>query len=183
MIRLKKLLLEISDSDFARIQEKIRNKEFRFVGQGDNGRVYEIDGEDKVFKLTTDAQEYEVAEVIVGRESEFSTFIAVHYVGKLKSEQMFIMSKASELTGSDKNSIDSFMQGFKTYAYEQGGEVSIFDYLDADGARDTDVELVNFLRALQQDINKMGIEDLDLDLDFKIDNVMRWQGKLVLVDW
>ena len=49
MIRLKQILLEISDSDFSRIQEKIRNKEFRFIGQGDNGRVYEIDGEDKVF--------------------------------------------------------------------------------------------------------------------------------------
>ena len=183
MIRLKQILLEISDSDFSRIQEKIRNKEFRFIGQGDNGRVYEIDGEDKVFKLTTDAQEYEVAEVIVGRESEFSTFIAVHYVGKLGSEQMFIMSKAAELSGNDKNAIDSFMQGFKTYAYEQGGEVSIFDYLDADGARNSDTELVNFLRALQIDINKMGIEDLELDLDFKTDNVMRWQGKLVLVDW
>jgi hypothetical protein len=183
MIRLKKILLEISDSDFSRMREKIQNKEFRFVGQGDNGRVYEIDGEDKVFKLTTDAQEYEVAEVIVGRESEFSTFIAVHYVGKLGSEQMFIMSKASELSGNDKNAIDLFMQGFKTYAYEQGGEVSIFDYLDADGARDADTELVNFLRALQTDIAKTGIEDLELDLDFKTDNVMRWQGRLVLVDW
>jgi hypothetical protein len=25
--------------------------------------------------------------------------------------------------------------------------------------------------------------DLDLDLDFKTDNVMRWQGRLVLIDW
>ena len=29
----------------------------------------------------------------------------------------------------------------------------------------------------------MGIMDLDLDLDFKTDNVMRWQGRLVLIDW
>jgi len=29
----------------------------------------------------------------------------------------------------------------------------------------------------------MGIWDLDLDLDFKTDNVMRWQGQLVLIDW
>lgn len=183
MIRLKKILLELNQDELSKILEKIRNKEFRFIGQGDNGRVYEIDGEDKVFKITSDAQEYEVAEVIVGRESEFSTFINVHYVGKLGSDLMFIMSKASELSANDKANIYKFTEKFKKYAYEQGGEVSIFDYLDAEGARDIDVELVNFLRALQTEISKMGIEDLDLDLDFKTDNVMRWQGRLVLVDW
>ena len=66
---------------------------------------------------------------------------------------------------------------------EQGGEVSIFDYLDADGARDNDEQLVNFLRALQQDIQRIGLPDLDLDLDFKSDNVMKWNGNLVLIDW
>ena len=29
----------------------------------------------------------------------------------------------------------------------------------------------------------MGITDLELNLDFKTDNVMRWQGRLVLIDW
>jgi hypothetical protein len=29
----------------------------------------------------------------------------------------------------------------------------------------------------------MGIINLALDLDFKTDNVMRWQGRLVLIDW
>ena len=38
-------------------------------------------------------------------------------------------------------------------------------------------------QAIQQEIKKMGIIDLDLDLDFKTDNVMRWQGRLVLIDW
>ena len=93
------------------------------------------------------------------------------------------MSKASPLSGADSDNINRFMQSYKQYAREQGGEVSIFDYLDADGARDVDRELISFLRALQQDIKKMGIWDLDLDLDFKTDNVMRWQGQLVLIDW
>jgi len=75
------------------------------------------------------------------------------------------------------------MHGFKQYARETGGEVSIFEYLDNDGARDIDQELVSFLRALQTEIGKMGIDELDLNLDFKTDNVMRWQGKLVLIDW
>jgi D-arabinose 1-dehydrogenase-like Zn-dependent alcohol dehydrogenase len=38
-------------------------------------------------------------------------------------------------------------------------------------------------QAKVNDINKMGIMDLDLDLDFKTDNIMRWQGRLVLIDW
>jgi hypothetical protein len=69
------------------------------------------------------------------------------------------------------------------YARETGGEVSIFDYLDNDGSRNTNPRLVNFLRALQQDATRTGIEDLDLDLDFKSDNVMLWSNKMVLVDW
>ena len=51
MIRLKKLLREMSESDIRRCLNKIRDKQFRLIGQGDNGRVYEIDGEDKVFKI------------------------------------------------------------------------------------------------------------------------------------
>ena len=181
MIRLKNILLELKDDDISRLLNKINNKEYRFFEQGDNGRVYEIDGEDKLFKITNESDEFDVATVIVGRYSEFSTFIPVYYVNDKK--QLYIMSKASPLSETDANNINRFMESYKQYAREQGGEISIFDYLDADGARDVDQELISFLRALQQDINKMGIVDLDLDLDFKTDNVMRWQGRLVLIDW
>ena len=54
-----------------------------------------------------------------------------------------------------QNNIIQFTDGFKRYAQEMGGEITIFDYLDNDGARDVDTQLVNFLRALQQDIQKM----------------------------
>jgi hypothetical protein len=56
MIRLKQLLREMTDSDLKRILEKIRNKQFKLFGQGDNGRVYEIEGEDKLFKITTETR-------------------------------------------------------------------------------------------------------------------------------
>ncbi len=75
------------------------------------------------------------------------------------------------------------MKRFAEYARAKGGEVSIFDYLDNDGARDTDVKLINFMRALQNDIEKTGIEELDLDLDFNSNNVMLWNGNLVMIDW
>ena len=181
MIRLKTLLKELKQEDISRILDKIKNNEFRFFDQGDNGRVYEIDGEDKLFKITTESDEFDVASIIVGRYDEFSTFIPVYYVNEKK--MLYIMSKASNLSSADTENINRFMQSYKQYARETGGEVSIFDYLDADGGGEQDQELVTFLRALQQDKKKMGIVDLDLDLDFKTDNVMRWQGNLVLIDW
>ena len=61
MIRLKHILLEIAKPDINRILSKIQQNQFRLFGQGDNGRVYEIDGEDFLFKLTDEPAEYEVA--------------------------------------------------------------------------------------------------------------------------
>lgn len=170
----------MTDSDLTRILAKIQNKQFALFGQGDNGRVYEIEGEDKLFKITTEKEEYRVAEVIVNRYAEFTTFIPVYYVD---GNNMYIMAKASELSSKQKFAIDQFIINYKTYAQEEGGEVSIFDYLDAEGGRETNMQLVNFLRAMQRDIQKTDIPDLDLDLDFKTDNVMIWNGKLVMIDW
>jgi len=181
MIRLKQLLRELSEKEINRLLDKIKNKQFRFIGSGDNARVYEIDGEDKVFKVTTERDEYEVAKVIIGRWNEFTTFIPVYYVND--REHMFIMSNAEPLPESDKQSIDQFMSRYGEFARTEGGEVSIFDFLDADGARNTDVKLVNYLRALQRDVQKTGIEEFDLDIDFRSDNLMMWNGKMVLVDW
>lgn len=180
MIRLKQILHEITETDLQRILEKIRNKQFKLFGQGDNGRVYEIDNEDKLFKITTETEEYKVAEIIVGRNTQFSTFVPVYYVD---GHNMYIMAKASNLSKQQQLNIDDFIQQYKNYALEQGGEVSIFDYLDANGGRNNDIKLVNFLRALQQDIQKIGIDDLDLDLDFKTDNIMIWNGNMIMIDW
>jgi len=179
MIKLKYLLRELEETDVSRLLDKIKNKQFKFFAQGDNSRVYEIDGEDKLFKISKSADELDVASIIVGRSQEFTTFIPIHYF----DENMFIMSKATPLNNNIKQSIDNFIDRFKQFARHEGGEVSVFDFLDSDGARNLDIKLVNFLRALQQDINKIGIDDLDLDLDFRVDNVMIWNGNLVMVDW
>ncbi|WP_248793025.1 hypothetical protein, partial [Escherichia coli] len=72
------------------------------------------------------------------------------------------MANAETLPESDKQMIDNFIDNYKKFAYQEGGEVSIFDYLDADGARDTDIKLVNYLRALQRDVQKTGISEFDL---------------------
>ncbi len=178
MIRLKQILREISDSDIQRCLKKIQNNAFRLIGAGDNGRVYEIDGEDKVFKITKERDEYEVAKRIVNRSDMFTTFIPVYYVD---GKNMYIMANASELSTRIKTSIDNFMQDYAVFARENGGEVSIFDFVAETDTIDLVVD--NFLNALKTDIEKLDIPEFDLDLDFKTDNIMIYNGKMVMVDW
>ena len=178
MIRLKQLLNEISNSDIQKCLDKIQQNQFRLIGAGDNGRVYEIDGEDKVFKITKERDEYEVASIIVDRYNEFTTFIPVYYVD---GKNMYIMANASELPIRLKKEIDLFMQDFASFARDEGGEVSIFDFLPDAGNMNPIID--NFLNTLKTDIDKLQIPEFDLDLDFRSDNVMMWDGNMVLVDW
>ena len=178
MIRLKNILLELSDLDISRCLSKIKNKEFRYIGGGDNGRVYEIDGEDKVFKITKEQDEYRVAARIVNKYSKFTTFIPVYYVN---GNDMYIMANASPISAQIRKKIDNFMQEFAEYARSEGGEVSIFDFIEV--TDNIDPQLDNFLNALQTDVKKIDIPEFDLDLDFRSDNIMMWNGNLVLVDW
>jgi len=178
MIRLKQLLFEMTDAEITRCLDKIKNKQFKLIGAGDNGRVYEIDGEDKTFKITKERDEYEVADRIVDRYSEFTTFIPVYYVD---GKNMYIMANASELPIRIKKSIDLFMQDYAVYARDEGGEVSIFDFIQETDSIDPMID--NFLNALKMDIDKLNISEFDLDLDFKSDNIMMWDGNMVMVDW
>ena len=91
------------------------------------------------------------------------------------------MANASELSIRLKKEIDMFMQDFASFARDEGGEVSIFDFLPDAGDLNPTVD--NFLNALKADIDKLQIPEFDLDLDFRSDNVMMWDGNLVLVDW
>jgi len=178
MIRLKTLLREMNDDELQRLLGKIKNKQFKFLGQGDNGRVYEIDGEDKVFKITKERDEYQVADRIVNRYSEFTTFIPIYYVN---GTDMYIMANADTLPQTIRREIDLFMNNFSDFARKNGGEVSIFDFVQE--TEITNKQLNNFLNALQVDVDKLNIPEFDLDLDFRSDNSMIWNGNLVLVDW
>ena len=178
MIRLKNLLKELSESDIQRCLDKIQNKQFRLIGAGDKGRVYEIDGEDKTFKITQEQDEYKVANIIVNRYTEFTTFIPVYYVD---GKNMYIMANASELPDRLRKVIDMFMDDFYSFARERGGEVSIFDFIQETDTIDPIID--NFLTALQSDVEKLNIKEFDLDLDFRSDNIMLWNDKMVMVDW
>ena len=178
MIRLKQLLREISDPDLKRCLEKIKNDDFKIIGAGDNGRVYEIDGEDKTFKITQERDEYKVANIIVNRYTEFTTFIPVYYVD---GKNMYIMANASKLPDRIRKIIDIFVDEFYSFARDKGGEVSIFDFIQE--TDNIDPLMDNFLNALQLDVEKLNIKEFDLDLDFRSDNIMIWDDKMVMVDW
>jgi hypothetical protein len=178
MIRLKRLLQEMSETDIQRCLKKIRNNEFQLIAAGDNGRVYEINGEDKVFKITQERDEYEVADIIVNKYNEFTTFIPVYYVD---GKNMYIMANASELPIRLKKRIDLFLKDFAVFARSEGGEVSIFEFVSE--TDNIDAEIDNFLNALRVDIEKLQIPEFELDLDFRSDNIMIWNGKMVMVDW
>lgn len=181
MIKLKNILYEISELESKRLLNKIKNKEYSFVAQGDNGKVYSINGEDLLFKITTEPDEKAVADVIVGRSNEFNSFIPVHYSDPNSS--MYIMNKASTLSSAEEQELNKFYNGYKNFARQNGPEVTVFDYLDTEEIRNYSTSLINFMRALQQHVRKTNIGDLHLSLDFKPDNVMKWNGNLVMIDW
>lgn len=181
MIKLKNILKEISETEADRLLNKIKNKEYSFVAQGDNGKVYAINGEDLLFKITTEPDEKAVADVIVGRAEQFNSFIPVHYSDPKSS--MYIMNKANPLSPKEQEEITRFYNGYKNFLRQAGPDASIFDYLDTEETRSYSVTLINFMRALQQHVRKTNIGDLHLSLDFKPDNIMKWNGNLVMIDW
>ena len=188
MIKLKQILSEMTDAEIRRLGKRIEAQDFRYVGAGDNARVYKFNNEDLVFKLTTSTDEIEVARQIQNKISDYSTFIPVYYVGDLyggqaKYTDVIVMANAEKLSANLKRSIDRIVEKYKVYAYEQGGEVSIFDFVDQSGLKQIELRITNFIEALRSDIKKLNIPDLDLDLDFKSDNIMIWNGNMVMVDW
>ena len=52
--------------------------------------------------------------------------------------------------------------------------------------RETDAvnpQLDNFLTALETDIQRLGVPEFELDFDFRADNLMMYNGHMVMVDW
>lgn len=183
MISLTKILNEINTDDLINsLLKKIQDKQYYRIGAGDNGVVYQINDEDYVYKITREPGEFDVAAAISGNPSTFSCFIPVLYTNQ--ENQMYIMSNATDTTTNIKTMIDDFTEKFNKWALDTGGEVSIFDFISQTDI-DTDMNpmFLNFLTTLESQIKKINVPELDLDLDFKSDNVMQWQGKLVLVDW
>ena len=110
MIKLKNILTEISEQESERLLSKIRNKEFQFFNSGDNGKVYSINGEDLLMKITSEPDEIAVADVIVGRYNEYNAFIPVIYSD---NKTMYIMKRASKLSSDMLHEITQFYEKYK----------------------------------------------------------------------
>jgi hypothetical protein len=180
MIRLSHILREASGPEIDALLDKIKQKQFKFFNKGDNGRIYEIDGTDYLFKITTELDEYRAASVIVNRHSEFSTFIPVYYVD---GKRMYIMNKASELSGALRQQLTQFFDSYKQWQRGMRGERSVFEFAKTDVVNDTDIKIINFINALEADVQKTGIPEFELDIDFRPENIMSWNGNLVMIDW
>ena len=96
---------------------------------------------------------------------------------------MYILSRAENLSEREKSELQLFYNNFKQYMRKEGPNATIFDYLNTEEIRQYSTILINFLRALEQQVRKTNIGDLDQTLDFKPDNIMKWNGNLVMIDW
>jgi hypothetical protein len=96
---------------------------------------------------------------------------------------MYILNRADNLSDTETQELNSFYQGFKNYMRQEGPNVTVFDYLNMEETRKYSTRLINFLRALEQQVRKTNIGDLDQTIDFKPDNIMKWNGNLVMIDW
>ena len=180
MIRMSHILRETPESEIERLLDLIKEKQFKFFNKGDNGRIYEINGTDYLFKITTELDEFRVAEIITGRHSEFSTFIPVYYND---TKRMYIMSRATGLPDSERQQLDRFFNTYKQWQRETGGEHSVFEFAKTDVVTDTNMKIINFVNALESDVQKTGVPEFELDIDFRTDNIMLWNGNLVMIDW
>ena len=87
-MKLKLLLEDVQQ--IKHLLSLVKQGKIQRIGAGYNGVVSQIGDEQYVFKKTNERAETEVASVIVGRESEFRTFIPVIYVNE---EKNFFISK------------------------------------------------------------------------------------------
>ena len=70
-MKLSKIISEMSfgyDPEFEAEVKKLTDQGAKFLGQGDNGKAYELNG--KVYKITTDEVELEHAQLLKGKTTE-----------------------------------------------------------------------------------------------------------------
>jgi hypothetical protein len=82
-----------------------------------------------------------------------------------------------------RQQLDQFFDAYKRWQRETGGEQSVFEFSKTDVVADTDMKIINFVNALESDVQKTGVPEFNLDIDFRTDNIMTWNGNLVMIDW
>lgn len=180
-MKLKALLSEVqSSSILSKLLDKVNNGEYTRIGAGDNGIVWKINDEDFIIKKTSDQTEFELASVIVGRHSEFSCFVPVFYVNETK--HVYIASFASQLPAGIKQEFNKIFNNWKQLQQSEG-EISLFEFISNYSQENVDMEILNFIKSLELELDKTGLSDIKLEIDLHIDNIMYYNGNIVLTDW
>jgi hypothetical protein len=180
MIRLKHLLIETVSDDVALALHQIKNKRYDLIGSGDSGYVYRIHDTNLVFKKTSDEFEYEVAAALMQDNNIYNTFIPIHYVD---GNNMYIMSNATDLTPTQFAEIQKFFGDYKQVARKSSDDISILEWGNQQSIYEYSVELAEFISQLYTDCDLVNIDDLAVDIDFRPENVMQYNGHMVMVDW
>ncbi len=99
-MKLSKIILsEILhyDPDFEREVDKLKAQGGKYLGSGDYGSVYELDG--KAVKVTTDQDEIIHAQILKGKRTK--NFVYIHNVNVINSKLAIItMQNMDEFKGS-----------------------------------------------------------------------------------
>ena len=84
MINLKHILNEIAEDEATRLLQKIKNKDYTFFNRGDNGKVYQLNGEKaKVVSTKEEQGLYTVYNItnVSGNHNYYTNEILVHNKG------------------------------------------------------------------------------------------------------
>jgi hypothetical protein len=148
-------------------QYELEDLGYTKIGVGDNGIVMQKKSDVK--KLTTDVDELEHAENL--KDHSFSCIIPIYKVERLPGGKTGVidMTDAQQLTEKEKEEIKDTKDEVKKYL--EGEEKLIPEVAE---------DLAKFIEELKKAFEKTGIDPGDID--WKEDNIMKYQGNYVLVD-
>jgi hypothetical protein len=93
------------------------------------------------------------------------------------------MSNATDLTPTQLVEIQKFFSDYKHVMQKSSDDISILEWGNQQSTYEYSVELIEFISQLYTDCNLVNIDDLAVDIDFRPENVMQYNGRMVMVDW
>lgn len=140
--------------------------ESHYLGRGDFGMAYEIDG-NRVLKITSSKQEYELAKYLIGKQNTFDTFVEYFVAEEIDGRYWIIMEKLEE-----DPQIENLYYSLDHLLQEAGysmGEIEYFDeeeYEQENGEIDEDLkDFFHTIKAIKYDYNRLGIKSPDIKPD------------------
>jgi len=172
---MKKLPFLIKESNMVHfsklknIVQDFKDRGAKFLGSGDNGVVYAIDGE--VVKFTNDAEEISITQKMVKLGKNLPGLHPRYKLTVLDSKNAyFFMADIDRLDKSTISTLDGEENAIIGFL-EDGGDVNEIK----------DARVKEFVINISQSFKKLGLDPADID--YSTDNIMLDGKKLVLVDF